>query len=63
MIETENQVYTVDEVSHILRLSRNLTYRLCREKRIPGVIPLGSKRMVVSAAAINRLLNSDKVEG
>jgi predicted DNA-binding transcriptional regulator AlpA len=62
--ETERLVYTIDELSQVLRLSRNLTYKLCREKKIPGVIELGNRRMVVSVAAINRLLagNGDKAE-
>lgn len=61
--QTQKLVYTVDEVSKILQISRNLTYRLCREGKIPGVIFLG-KRMVVSVAAIDRLLagNTDKPE-
>jgi excisionase family DNA binding protein len=64
-IETEKLVYSVDEVAKKLNISRNLTYRLCRERKIQGVIFLGDRRMVVSAAAIDRLLagNSDKVEG
>ena len=62
-IETEKLVYTVDEVSKLLSCSRNLTYRLCREHKIPGVIELGSKRMVVSAAAIHRLLEGNGHSG
>lgn len=58
-IETEKLVYTVNEVSKLLKCSRNLTYRLCRERKIPGVIFLGSRRMVVSAAAIHRLLEGN----
>ncbi len=58
-IETEKLVYTVDEVSRLLKCSRNLTYRLCRERKIPGVIFLGSKRMVVSVAAIDALLRGN----
>ncbi len=54
--ETQKLVYTVDEVSKILKISRNLTFRLCREHKIPGVIELGTRRMVISAAAIHRLL-------
>ncbi len=54
--QTQKLVYTVDEVSKILQISRNLTYRLCREGKIPGVIFLGARRMVISAAAIDRLL-------
>ena len=64
-IESEKLVYTVDEVSKLLNVSRNLTYRLCRERKIPGVIFLGSRRMVISVAALNRLLegNSEKPKG
>lgn len=54
--QTEKLVYTVDEVSKILQISRNLCFRLCREKKLPGVIFCGSRRMVISVAAIDRLL-------
>ena len=57
-IETEKLVYTVDEVSKLLSCSRNLTYRLCRERKLP-VIFLGEKRMVCPAAAIHRLLEGN----
>ena len=56
--ETPKLVYSVSEVSEKLSISRNLCYRLCREKKIPGVIELG-KRMVVSVAVINRLLEGN----
>ena len=55
-IETEKLVYKVSEVSKLLSCSLNLTYRLCRERKLPGVIFLGSRHMVVSAEAISRLL-------
>lgn len=58
-IETEKLVYSCDEVSRLLQISRNLCYRLCRERKIPGVIFLGSKRMVVSVAAIDALLSGN----
>ena len=63
-IETKKLVYTVDEVSKLISCSRNLAYRLCRERKLPGVIFLGPKRMVVSAVAIDQLLagNGDKKE-
>jgi predicted DNA-binding transcriptional regulator AlpA len=49
-------VYSVDEVSKLLQISRNLTYNLARQKILPGVIFLGSKRMVLSAKAIDKLI-------
>lgn len=55
-IEPERLVYNVDEVSRLLHCSRNLAFRLCRQRKLPGVIFLGSRRMVVSAEAIHRLL-------
>ena len=58
-MKTRKQVYSVKEVSELLSISRNLTYRLCREKQIPGVIFLGPKRMVVSAVAMDKLLAGD----
>ena len=56
--ETEKLVYTVDEVSKMLSISRNLTYKLCREKRIP-CIHLGNKRMLCPARAIDALLSGN----
>ena len=53
----EKLVLSIPEVAEKLSISRNLVYRLAREKKLPGVIELGPKRMVVSAAAIERLLN------
>jgi len=56
----DKRVYSVKEISSLLAISRNLAYRLCRQREIPGVIFLGPKRMVVSVAAMDRLLsNSD----
>ncbi len=49
-------VYSVDEVAKLLNCSRNLAYKLARQKRLPGVIHLGDKRMIFSAKAIDRLL-------
>lgn len=58
MQTVEKQVYSVNEVSKLLSISRNLAYRLCRQKQIPGVIFLGPKRIVVSALALDKLLFS-----
>lgn len=49
-------VYSIDEVSKMLGISRNLAYVLGRQKKLPGVVHLGVKRMVVSAVVIDRLL-------
>ena len=48
---------SISQAAKKIGISRNLAYRLAREKILPGVIELGPKRMVVSAAAIERLLN------
>ncbi len=58
-VDAERLVYSIDEVSRKLNISRNLCYRLAREGKLPGVIFLGNHRMVVSAAKINRLLEGN----
>lgn len=58
-INTKKEVYTVSEVADRLRISRNLAYTLYRKKQLSGVIHLGKWRMMVSVAAIDRLLNGD----
>jgi predicted DNA-binding transcriptional regulator AlpA len=59
MQNIKKQVYSVREVSKLLGISRNLAYTLCRQKQLPGVIHLGKWRMMVSAAAIDRLLSGN----
>ncbi len=50
---------TIGDAAKALGCSRNLAYQLAREGRLPGVIKLGSKRMVVSKAILNRVLNGE----
>lgn len=51
---------SVEEASTILGISRNLGYSLAREGKLPGCIKLGQKRIVVSKAAIENLLEAGK---
>ncbi len=55
-METEKLVYSCNEVSRLLACSRNLCYRLAREKKLPGVIFLGEHRICFSKNAIDQLL-------
>ena len=50
---------SIKETADALGISKNLAYSLARRGELPGVIHLGQKRMVVSRAAIERLLNDD----
>ena len=54
----EKLTFTVSEVAAALGISRNTAYELARRGELPGVIRLG-KRLVVSRAAIERLLQGD----
>ena len=58
---TNNEKLTVSvkEAAIMLGISKNLAYSLARCGKLPGVIHLGSKRMVVSRAVIERVLNGD----
>ena len=47
---------SVEEASALLGISRNLGYKLARQGKLPGVISIGQKRLVVSKAAIEKLL-------
>jgi excisionase family DNA binding protein len=52
----ERLVYSVDEVAQKLNISRNLAYRLARQKLLPGVIHVGGRRMVCAKAKVDMLL-------
>jgi excisionase family DNA binding protein len=62
--ETEDTrlVYSVGEVAKLLHISRNLAYELARKRELPGVIFMGVRRMVVSKAAIDKLLAEGSLE-
>ena len=47
---------SVEETATLLGVSRNLAYKLARQGKLPGVIPIGERRLVVSKSAIERLL-------
>jgi excisionase family DNA binding protein len=49
---------SVKEAADMLGISRNLGYTLAREGKLPGVLSLGRKRLVVSKAAIEKLLQA-----
>lgn len=59
MVTSERLTYDIKTAAAMLGISRNLAYQLAREKKLPGVIFLGSKRMVVSAVAIRQLLEGN----
>lgn len=49
---------SVPEAAKVLGISRNTAYALARAGRLPGVIELGPKRLVISRAALERLLGA-----
>ena len=59
MTDNGRLTLTIREAANRLGISRNLAYSLAREGRLPGVIRLGDKRMVVSRAQLERLLLGD----
>ena len=60
--QAKKDVYTVSEVADRLGISKNLAYTLARRKELPGVIHLGKWRMMVSVAAIEKLLDGNHNE-
>ncbi len=55
----EKLTISVEECAKLIGCSRNLAYKMARQKQLPGVIHLGQKRMVFSKAAIERLLQGN----
>ena len=58
----KRRTLSIPEAADELGISVNLAYTLARRGELPGTIHLGVKRMVVSRAAIERILgdNGDK---
>lgn len=55
-MENTRLTISVAEAAAMLGISRNLGYLLARQGKLPGVLKLGEKRLVVSKVAIERLL-------
>lgn len=53
---TDRLTLTVKETAAMLGISKNLAYRLAKERKLPGVIQLGAKRLVISRSQIESLL-------
>ena len=58
----EKLTLSIAEAAAVLGISRNLAYELARRGELPGVIRLGQKRLVVSRAAIERLLQGGNLD-
>ena len=56
-MEQERLVYTVEEASKLLHVSRGLLYGMAREGRLPGMIRLGSRRILISRKVLDEFLN------
>jgi excisionase family DNA binding protein len=59
MEKVERLTYSIPEAAALLGISRNLAYDLARRDELPGAIKLGQKRIVVSRAALERLLKEE----
>lgn len=55
----EKLTYSVPEAAEALGIGRNLAYELAKRGKLPGLIRLGEKRVVVSKLAIDRLLQGE----
>ena len=54
----ERRTYTIDEVVALLGLSRNRAFAAAREGRLPVAVIRIGRRMFVSRAALDRLLET-----
>jgi len=62
-MENKKLTLSVSEAAEMLGISRNLGYLLARQGKLPGVLKLGQKRMVVSRKAIEALLDKNILRG
>lgn len=59
MQTSERLTLTIRDAAAKLGISKNLAYDLARRGELPGVIKLGSKRLVVSAFQLENLLKGE----
>jgi excisionase family DNA binding protein len=56
--ERKRRTLSVNETAELLGIGRNQAYEAIKRGEIPGVIKIG-RRLLVSEAALNRLLDAD----
>lgn len=61
-VPTEKTTMSVEDAASTLGIGRSLAYDLARRGELPGVLRLGSKRLRVSRAALERYLQQDQRE-
>lgn len=59
MTDNGKLTLTIQEAAVQLGIGKNLAYKLAREGRLPGVIKLGDKRLVVSKVQLENLLQGE----
>ncbi|MDP2932175.1 MAG: helix-turn-helix domain-containing protein [Chloroflexota bacterium] len=60
MERSDRLTISVGTAAKMLGISRNLAYNLARQGKLPGVLKLGEKRLVVIKAAIEKLLQCNQ---
>ena len=58
-VRVARRTYSIEEVAEILGLGRNATYVAARSDRLPVPVIRIGRRMVVSKAALDRLVAGD----
>lgn len=58
-MSSDRLTLSIRETAVVLGISRNLCYQLAREGKLPGVIKLGDKRLVVSRVQLENLLQGE----
>ena len=59
MTDNGRLTYTIRETAAKLGISKGLAYRLAKEGRLPGLLKLGDKRLVVSATQLENLIRGE----
>lgn len=58
-MDTQKMTLNIPEACALLGISRNLGYDLAKRGKLPGLIRLGEKRVVVSKLVIEKLLQGN----
>ena len=62
MATSERLTLSVKEAANLLGISKNLAYDLAKRGELPGAIKLGQKRIVVSRARLEHLIQGETNE-
>jgi len=59
MVDSQKLTLSIPEAAAVLGISKNLAYELARQRKLPGCLKIGQRRLVVSRFQLEAYLRGE----